>query len=120
VPIDSNPARKGVSIFAKKNSPVIAVNDGKVIKTGTSPKLGRYIELQDSTGNIYTYSQLGSIPKLYPVPKPVKLTAADLAKELSVPKTPKPLAPASAGAQQTAPVPTTKQATKETTAAATP
>ena len=36
-------------------------------------QLGSYIELQDATGNIYTYAQLGSIPRTYPVPKPVKI-----------------------------------------------
>ena len=50
---------------------MIAVNDGKIVKIGQSKQLGRYIELQDATGNIYTYANLGSIPKLYPVPKPV-------------------------------------------------
>jgi hypothetical protein len=112
VPVDSNPASSGVSIFAKQNSPVIAVNDGKIVKVGSSQKLGRYVQLQDSTGNIYTYAQLGSVPRSYPVPKPVKLTAADLAKELSVPTTPKPVAPATAGQQQsTAPAPSAAKAT---------
>ena len=43
---------------------MIAVNDGKVIKIGHSQKLGNYLELQDSTGNVYTYAQLGSIPSV--------------------------------------------------------
>ena len=82
----SDPNATGVKIFAKKNSPVIAVNDGKVVKVGYHDRqLGDYIELQDSTGNVYTYAHLGSIPKLYPVPRPVQLTASDIAKELSVP-----------------------------------
>ena len=65
IPIDSNPANatKGVSIFAKQDSPVIAVNDGKILKVGTSQKLGRYVELQDSTGNIYTYAAAGLDPE---------------------------------------------------------
>jgi Transglycosylase SLT domain/Peptidase family M23 len=117
VPIDSNPNDTGVSIFAKKNSPAIAVNDGKIVKVGSSDQLGRYIKLQDSTGNVYTYAHLGSIPKQYPVPKPVKLTAADLAKELAATKqqtTPaKPLTAASAGTQNARPTPSTATATKE-------
>jgi Transglycosylase SLT domain len=112
--IDSDPASTGVSIFAKQNSPVIAANDGKIVKLGQSRQLGRFIELQDSTGNIYTYSQLGQIPRLYPVPKPLKLTAAQLAKELSAPApSPKPSAPASAGTQSSAPTPSSAKATKE-------
>ncbi len=115
VPVDSNPNATGVSIFAKKNSPAIAVNDGKIVKIGTSDTLGRYVKLQDSTGNVYTYAHLGSVPQKYPVPKPVRLTAADLAKELAAPKkaTPKPLTPASAGTQSAGPTPSTSQATSE-------
>jgi murein DD-endopeptidase MepM/ murein hydrolase activator NlpD len=82
--IESNGA-KGTQIFAKTGSPVIAVNDGRIVKVGDSPTLGHYIELQDATGNIYTYSQLGSVSKQYPVPRPVRLTARDIAKELSAP-----------------------------------
>ena len=111
--IDSEPGDTGVSIFAKQNSPVIAVNDGKILRIGQTPQLGRYIDLQDSTGNIYTYAHLGTIPSKYPVPKPIKLTAKDLAKELSAPgPTPKPQAPASAGTQQSSPTPSTSKATK--------
>jgi Transglycosylase SLT domain/Peptidase family M23 len=103
IAIDSNPATKGTSIFAKKGSPVIAVNDGRILKIGQSAKLGRYIELQDATGNIYTYSQLGSVSKTYPVPKPVKITARDIAQELAAPAGKPPTTPASAGAQAASP-----------------
>jgi len=114
VPIASNPSSKSTDIFAKQNAPVIAVNDGKIVKVGRNdPTLGNYVELQDETGNVYTYSKLGSIPKLYPVPKPVKLTAADLAKELSAPSSPKPSGPATAGSQQTAPTPSARKAASE-------
>ena len=46
-------------------------------------QLGRYLELQDSTGNVYTYANLGSIPRSYPVPKPVRVTAAEIATALA-------------------------------------
>ena len=101
IPVDSNPASKGTSIFAKQGSPVIAANDGRIVKIGDSTALGRYIELQDSTGNIYTYAQLGSITKTYPVPKPIKSTSADISQELSAPAVSAPRAPATAGSQQT-------------------
>ena len=101
VAIDSDPASKGTSIFAKRGSPVIAVNDGRIVKVGSSPQLGHYLQLQDSTGNIYTYSQLGTVSKRYPVPKPVKVTARQVIKEFSVPATPAPRAAASAGSQTT-------------------
>ena len=82
IPIDSNRRARAPSIFAKQGSPVIAVNDGKIVKVGHNAQLGHYIELQDATGNVYTYAQLGSVPSTYPVPKPVKMTARDIAQEL--------------------------------------
>ena len=48
---------------------MIAVNDGKVVKLGTSKRLGRYVILQDVYGNTYTYAGLGSVAKTYPSPK---------------------------------------------------
>ncbi len=107
IPIASDPNAKGVNIFAKQGSPVIAVNDGKIVKLGESKQLGKYIELQDATGNIYTYAQLGSIPSEYPVPNPVKVSAAQIARELKTPtaQVAAPKAPASAGEQNVAAVP---------------
>ncbi len=100
IAIDSNPNTKGTSIFARQGSPVIAVNDGKILKVGDNSQLGHYIVLQDATGNVYTYSQLGSVAKKYPVPKPVKITARDIAQELAAPVVHvAPTAPASAGQQ---------------------
>ncbi len=112
IPIDSNPGSKAVDIFAKQNSPAIAVNDGKIVKVGQSQQLGRYLQLQDSTGNIYTYADLGSIPKMYPVPKPVNLSAAQLTRGTSAASISAPKAPASAGQQQAPPTPSTSTATK--------
>ena len=99
IAIDSSPNSSGTSVFAKQGSPVIAVNDGKIVKIGQNATLGRYVELQDATGNIYTYSQLGSVPKSYPVPKPVKITARDIARELAAPAGKAPTTAASAGSQ---------------------
>jgi murein DD-endopeptidase MepM/ murein hydrolase activator NlpD len=99
IAIDSRPGAKGTSIFAKKGSPVIAVNDGKIVKVGTTPQLGNYVELQDATGNIYTYAHLGSLSKRYPVPKPVKFSAKQIIKEFSVPAAKAPTSAASAGSQ---------------------
>ena len=107
VPVSSDPSAQGVNVFAKRGSPVIAVNDGRIVKLGRGdPKLGNYIELQDATGNVYTYANLGSIPSTYPVPKPVRLTARQLAAELSASSAaaaangPSVSSPASAGSQQ--------------------
>ncbi len=113
VTVQSDPGTKGTEIYAKQDSPVIAVNDGKVVKIGQSKQLGRYIELQDATGNIYTYANLGSIPSLYPVPKPVKVSATSIAKALLAPAGPAPSQPATAGTQQAPSVPSAAKATKE-------
>ncbi len=101
IAINSNPATKGTAIFAKQGSPVIAVNDGKIVKAGVSRGLGHYIELQDATGNIYTYAGLGSVTRRYPVPKPVRVSSRQIIKEFSVPATKAPTSPASAGTQGT-------------------
>jgi soluble lytic murein transglycosylase-like protein len=98
IPIDSTNA-KSISVFAKQGSPLVAVNDGKVVAMGHSRRLGRYLELQDTNGNTYTYAHMGSISKVYAVPKPVKVTAKEIAKELSRKPAPKPTGPATAGTQ---------------------
>ena len=45
------------------------MNDAVVKKIGESKAKGHYIVIQDVYGNQYTYSNLDSIAKLYPVPK---------------------------------------------------
>jgi hypothetical protein len=97
-PVESGNA-KSIDIFAKQGSPLIAVNDGKIVAMGNSPTLGRYIELQDTNGNTYTYGHMGSISRLYAVPKPVKVTAKEIANELSTKPAPTPTGPATAGTQ---------------------
>jgi Transglycosylase SLT domain/Peptidase family M23 len=113
VPVQSDPNTKGTAIYAKQGSPVIAVNDGKVVKMGNNKTLGRYLELQDATGNTYTYANLGSIPSLYPVPKPVKMSSTSIAKALLAPATPAPKQAATAGSQQAAAVVSTAKASSE-------
>jgi murein DD-endopeptidase MepM/ murein hydrolase activator NlpD len=99
VTVDSNPDSTGTSIYAKPGSPVIAVNDGKIVKLGDSATLGRYVELQDATGNVYTYSELGSISSTYPVPKPVVINRSNAARELGTSSAQKPTTAASIGVQ---------------------
>src|SRR5690606_34441534 len=59
--ISSSPTRRGLNIFAAKGSPVVAVNDGVIRKMGRSPQLGRFVVLEDTYGNRYTYAELGKI-----------------------------------------------------------
>jgi len=113
ITIGSDPSTTYTNLFAKQGSPAIAVNDGKVVKIGYSKTLGHYLELQDATGNVYTYAQLGSISKLIPVPKPVRVTAREIAKQLSLPSTPKPKTAATAGEQQAPATVSVTKASKE-------
>ncbi len=108
VAVESNPSQKAVGIYAKQSSPVIAVNDGKVVAVGQNKQWGKYLQLQDANGNVYTYANLGDIPKTYPVPKAVPITAAQIAKQLSSAPAPKPNTPATAGSQQGSNPPATK------------
>ncbi|HEX4729919.1 MAG TPA: lytic murein transglycosylase [Solirubrobacterales bacterium] len=59
--ISSSPTRRGINIFAKQGSPVVAVNDGVVRKFGHSSKLGNFVVLEDTYGNRYTYAGLGKL-----------------------------------------------------------
>ncbi|MEZ5075839.1 MAG: lytic murein transglycosylase [Solirubrobacterales bacterium] len=59
--ISSSPTRRGINIFADPGSPVVAVNDGIVRKLGSSPTLGKFVVLEDSYGNRFTYAELGSL-----------------------------------------------------------
>jgi murein DD-endopeptidase MepM/ murein hydrolase activator NlpD len=59
--IASSPTRRGINIFAAEGSPVVAVNDGVIQKSGHTEKLGNYVVLQDAYGNQYTYAKLGQI-----------------------------------------------------------
>jgi hypothetical protein len=67
--VESDVARRGIKIFSRERAPVIAVNDGRVVKLGKSKRLGRYVVLQDVYGNAYTYAHLGEISRTYPAPK---------------------------------------------------
>jgi hypothetical protein len=72
VVIESQANRKSIEIYAKAGAPVIAVNDGRVVKLGHTKRLGRYVVVQDVYGNAYTYAHLKTVAKTYPAPKPRK------------------------------------------------
>jgi hypothetical protein len=59
--ISSSPTRRGINIYAREGAPVVAVNDGVIVKTGDSKRLGRYVILRDAYGNRYIYAELGAI-----------------------------------------------------------
>jgi hypothetical protein len=59
--ISSSPTRRGINIFSREGAPVVAVNDGVIRKLGSSPKLGKFVVLEDTYGNRYTYAELGEL-----------------------------------------------------------
>jgi murein DD-endopeptidase MepM/ murein hydrolase activator NlpD len=67
--VESDEARRGIKIYSRDRAPIIAVNDGRVVKLGQNRRLGRYVMLQDVYGNFYTYAHLGEISRTYPAPK---------------------------------------------------
>ena len=94
--ITSDASRRSINVYSSLNAPVVAVNDGVIKKMGNSKELGKFIVLQDAYGNRYTYSQLGQISEVHPVPRQRKLGAG--AFELEGPnKDAAPKTPATAG-----------------------
>jgi hypothetical protein len=59
--ISSSPTPRGINIFAAEGAPVVAVNDGVIRKLGNSPELGKFVVLEDTYGNRYTYAELGEV-----------------------------------------------------------
>jgi hypothetical protein len=105
VPVEARSDRRSIDIYAKAGTPVIAVQDAKIIRIGANQRLGRFLMLRDAYGNTYTYGHLAKLAREYPIPRPRTVSKAQVAKELKLPKKDAaPTAPASAG-QQVAPAP---------------
>jgi murein DD-endopeptidase MepM/ murein hydrolase activator NlpD len=77
--------RRGIRIFSRSRAPVVAVNDGRIVRIGQNRRLGRYIMLQDVYGNTYTYAHLGKVNRRYPSPKPRAVTQEEIEDELELP-----------------------------------
>ncbi|MEA2340892.1 MAG: hypothetical protein QOG11_969, partial [Solirubrobacteraceae bacterium] len=98
--VESSSTRRSILIQAKAGRAAVAVQDGRIVRIGTSARLGRYVQLRDVYGNTYTYGRLGSVAKRYRAPVRRTVSSAEIARELDLPhKDPKPTAPASAGQQ---------------------
>ena len=90
--------RRGINVYSRAGAPVIAVNDGRIIRIGRTERLGRFVQLQDVYGNTYTYGHLKKVAELYPAAKTRTVTREQVARELELPKKDAaPTAPASAG-----------------------
>jgi hypothetical protein len=121
IPVEGSSSRRGIKIFAKAGSPVVATQDGRIVGMGTTDRLGRYIKLRDVYGNTYTYGHLKSVSQAYPVPKPKSVSKAAVNKELKLPSNdPKPTQAASAGSQPSAKAVAAPRKAAPRTPAATP
>jgi soluble lytic murein transglycosylase-like protein len=60
-------------LLARRGAPVVAVEDGRIVGIGHSHKLGRYVVLRDTYGDLFTYAGLGSIAPDYRLPKPLQV-----------------------------------------------
>ncbi len=83
--VESSTQRKGIKIFARAGAPIVAVNDGRIVKVGKNRRLGTHVVLQDVYGNTYTYARLKDVVESFPTPKPRKLGKREVARELSLP-----------------------------------
>jgi hypothetical protein len=61
--------RNGIKIYSRENAPAIAVQDSTVVKIGKTKADGNFMVLEDTYGNHYKYANLGSLSKVYPVPR---------------------------------------------------
>ncbi len=60
-------------LVGRRGAPVVAVEDGRVVGIGVSRKLGRYLVLRDTYGDVFTYAGLGSIAPRFRLPKPAQV-----------------------------------------------
>jgi murein DD-endopeptidase MepM/ murein hydrolase activator NlpD len=72
-----SPSSQLSELLGRRNAPVVAVEDGRVVRIGASRKLGDYLVLRDTYGDLFTYAGLGSVASGYRLPKP---------KQVQVPK----------------------------------
>ncbi|HEV7529211.1 MAG TPA: lytic murein transglycosylase [Solirubrobacteraceae bacterium] len=98
--VKSPPALQLVDLMSAPNAKVVAAQDGRIVKLGSSHELGKYVILRDVYGDVFTYAGLGSIASHYPKPKTSAGAAASATPSLPAVSNaePKPKLPATAGA----------------------
>ena len=97
------PARSELRIDAPGGAPIVAVQDGRIMRIGRSPRLGRYVMLRDAYGNTYTYAHVGALARRVLVAKEQAPPRPGAVQALAAPAAdPAPSEPASAGSNRTA------------------
>jgi hypothetical protein len=94
----------GTAIYADRGAPVIASQDGQVTRIGSSPALGRFVELRDAYGNRYTYANLADVQPVFPVIEPRLDSTVRAQVTPAAGAEPAPRGPASAGVQPRSPL----------------
>ena len=84
-----------VDLMSAPNAAAVAVQDGRIVRLGSSRALGRYVILRDVYGDLFTYAGLGSIAPTYRLPK--QHPAPAVKAPLAAAHDPAPSQPASAG-----------------------
>jgi hypothetical protein len=88
-------------LLARRSAPVVAVEDGRIVGLGKSHKLGRYLVLRDTYGDLFTYAGLGSIAPDYRLAKPAQVQVGKGALQSGeAGSSPTPTQAASAGPEQ--------------------
>ena len=59
-----------VDVTSEPTAHAVAVQNGRIVKLGSSRKLGRYVILQDVYGDVFTYAGLGGIARSYTPAEP--------------------------------------------------
>jgi hypothetical protein len=85
-PVESRAGRRGIRVYSRHGAAVVAANDGRVVRTGISDRLGRYVQIQDVYGNTYTYGNLAKVERTYPSPESRHVTRREIRKELELPE----------------------------------
>ena len=88
----------GTTIYSQADAPVIAVQDGRVVRISQSGPLGASISLRDAYGNTYTYAELGTLASVYPVLEALRSHSGAASGVSSLAGAAPTLSPAAAGA----------------------
>jgi membrane-bound lytic murein transglycosylase B len=112
--VKSAPTLQLVDLMSAPNAKVVAAQDGRIVKLGSSHELGKYVILRDVYGDVFTYAGLGSIASHYPKPKPPSSAATSAAAPLPAASAaePKPKLPATAGTHLPVTLKVSKRAAK--------
>jgi murein DD-endopeptidase MepM/ murein hydrolase activator NlpD len=98
--VEGSGRRRSIPIYSRAGADVVAVTDGRVARIGHSDRLGRYVQLEDVYGNTYTYARLGKVAETYLAPKAGRTSRRAVARELELPRDPRPTRAASAGSNR--------------------